>query len=162
MSDSVYVCDHYNVDAFIMAYFCIKETFLKHTKTVWTLCPDIPVKQFTNNATLALVERFESNHPALLKSMSQMLKWPSTSTDYSDFSRIVKPVIYFGISWNEIVCILAFGNFLASQCLKQNKASLIIYVVEWVAMFIENHCSDFLEKENGWQNMTNGEKKLSD
>lgn len=154
MSAKTYLCNEENVDCYIIAFNCVKQRLKLETKFEWPDCPDLPYPLNPECARMVdLCETIEKTNPICLKFLSQILGPVSRSSDFCDFSRSVRPLFYFGISWKQIVTLFTFGNYLAVQCFRAKNVSLIIHVAQWVAIYAENHLSDFLEAQNGWNGL---------
>lgn len=140
------------MDAYIVAFHCVKQRLLRECKIPWSDCPDLPsVLGEECDRMVFLAEAFENQHPVLLKVIAQKLAWVSEAVSYADFSKVLRCLFNCHYDcWKKVICVYALGNFLAVHCLLDRKSGLIIDLAQWAAMFIENHFTSFHVLEDGW------------
>ncbi|XP_070401068.1 bcl-2-like protein 1 [Nothobranchius furzeri] len=80
---------------------------------------------------------------------SQLHITPATA--YQSFENVMDEVFRDGVNWGRIVGLFAFGGALCVECVEKEMSPLVVRIVEWMTVYLDNHIQPWIQSQGGWE-----------
>lgn len=72
------------------------------------------------------------------------------ATAYQSFENVMDEVFRDGVNWGRVVGLFAFGGALCVECVEKEMSNLVVRIVEWMTVYLDNHIQPWIQSQGGW------------
>lgn len=73
------------------------------------------------------------------------------ATAYQSFENVMDEVFRDGVNWGRVVGLFAFGGALCVECVEKEMSNLVVRIVEWMTVYLDNHIQPWIQSQGGWE-----------
>ncbi|XP_077466444.1 bcl-2-like protein 1 [Stigmatopora argus] len=93
---------------------------------------------------------FELRYSHAFSDLDQQLHI-TPATAYQSFENVVDEVFRDDINWGRIVGLFAFGGALCVECMEKEMSPLVVRIMEWMTVYLDNHLQPWIDRQGGWE-----------
>lgn len=72
------------------------------------------------------------------------------ATAYQSFENVMDEVFRSGVNWGRVVGLFAFGGALCVECVEKEMSHLVVRIMEWMTVYLDNHIQPWIQTQGGW------------
>lgn len=72
------------------------------------------------------------------------------ATAYQSFENVMDEVFRDGVNWGRVVGLFAFGGALCVECVEKEMSPLVVRIMEWMTVYLDNHIQPWIQTQGGW------------
>lgn len=72
------------------------------------------------------------------------------ATAYQSFENVMDEVFRDGVNWGRVVGLFAFGGALCVECVDKEMSYLVVRIMEWMTVYLDNHIQPWIQSQGGW------------
>ncbi|KAK2851002.1 hypothetical protein Q5P01_007278 [Channa striata] len=73
------------------------------------------------------------------------------ATAYQSFANVMDEVFRDGVNWGRIIGLFAFGGALCVECVEKEMSQLVVRIVEWMTVYLDDHIQPWIQSQGGWE-----------
>lgn len=76
------------------------------------------------------------------------------ATAYQSFENVMDEVFRSGVNWGRVVGLFAFGGALCVECVEKEMSPLVVRIMEWMTVYLDNHIQPWIQSQGGWVSLS--------